>query len=118
MLSVAEELFDRLAQTYGERSDVELPDPTKRQFGSAALKVNGSIFAMKMDDRWVLKLPAERVAALIADGSGEPFGAGKGKPMREWVSVPPDSDSEALTEEAYAFVRASKRSGTSRRPSG
>ena len=105
-------------ETYGSRPDVELPDPTKRQFGSAALKVKGSIFAMMMDDRLVLKLPADRVAALIADGPGEPFGAGKGKPMREWVSLAPDPESERLAEEAYTFVKASKPSGKSRRRLG
>ena len=83
--------FDQLVERYADRADVESPQPGGRKFGSAALKVNGSIFAMIMDDRLVLKLPADRVAALIAEGSGEPFGTGKGRPMREWVRLPTES---------------------------
>ena len=109
--------FDRLVERYGDRPDVQRPEPDGRHFGSAALKANGSIFAMTMDGRLVLKLPAERVAALIDDGPGEPFGAGKGRPMREWVSVPYDADADGLADEAYEFVRTAKPSAKSRRRS-
>lgn len=107
--------FERLVERYAERPDVESPDPQGHTFGSAALKVNGSIFAMSMDDRLVVKLPADRVAALIADGPGEPFGTGKGRPMREWVSLPDDAESEQLADEAYEFVRNLKPSAKSTR---
>lgn len=96
--------FERLVERYVTRPGVQPPEPGGRRFGSSALKVNGSIFAMTMDDRIVLKLPADRVAALIADGSGEPFGAGKGRPMREWVSLTDPADADLLAEEAYEFV--------------
>ncbi|MCW2672884.1 MAG: hypothetical protein JWP14_1473 [Frankiales bacterium] len=74
-----------------------------RAFGSDALKVAGSIFAMDRDGL-VLKLPAVRVAELIANGTGTPFDAGKGKPLKEWVRVADPAYWEGLAEEAYHFV--------------
>lgn len=52
----------------------------------------------------VVKLPKSRVDALIADGTGGPYDAGKGSPMKEWLAVSPDADWSALAREALAFV--------------
>jgi TfoX/Sxy family transcriptional regulator of competence genes len=72
-------------------------------FGSnPGLRVGGKIFAMEVDGRLVVKLPAERVAALTATGA-EPFVIGK-RMMREWLSVEPRDDWSALAREAYEFV--------------
>ena len=38
-------------------------------------------------DALVVKLPRERVAQLIADGTGEPF-APNGRVFREWATIP------------------------------
>ncbi len=101
-------LVDRLA----DRPGVTPPDPAgRRAFGASALKVDGSIFAMLQDGRLVVKLPARRVAALIADGDGAAFDAGKGRPMKEWVAVV-DGDGDrwqALAEEALGFVGGRSR---------
>ena len=53
----------------------------------------------------IVKLPGERVADLIADGTGEPF-APNGRAFREWVTIPePDAAVwEQLLEEARAFA--------------
>lgn len=61
-----------------------------------------------MSDRLVVKLPARRVAALVADGTGGPFTASRGTAMREWVTVLDDDARtwSALAREALAFVRA------------
>jgi hypothetical protein len=82
----------------------------RRGFGSDALQVDGRIFAMVTGGRLVLKLPAPRVAALVAASDGLPFDAGKGRPMKEWVAL---ADDEAvawreLALEALAFVRGRK----------
>jgi TfoX/Sxy family transcriptional regulator of competence genes len=76
-------------------------------FGSnPGLRVGGKIFAMEVDGRLVVKLPAERVAALTEAGGAEPFVIGK-RTMREWVAVEPGAhDWPALAREALAFVRA------------
>jgi hypothetical protein len=77
----------------------------RRGFGSDALTVNGRIVAMVSRGQLVLKLPADRVSALIQTGDGLPFDGGKGRPMREWVVLTPTSSHDwlALAEEACSF---------------
>ncbi|MGH3277014.1 MAG: hypothetical protein ACRDNZ_22140 [Streptosporangiaceae bacterium] len=65
------------------------PPAGGRGFGRSALRFRSKIFAMLAGGRLVLKLPEERVSALVAAGEGVPFDAGKGKPMREWLSLEP-----------------------------
>ncbi len=90
---------------------VTAPGPRGSGFGSSALKVNGSIFAMLMGDALVVKLPSDRVAACIADGTGRPFGAGKGKPMKQWLTVVGSEPKTwlNLTHEALEFVRSNRQ---------
>ncbi len=92
-----------------------MPDRTgKRTFGSSALKINGSIFAMLSEGALVVKLPGERVAELIDTGTGEPFDGGKGRPMKEWLAVSA-LDSQvwsSLAREACGFVSSRKRRPT------
>jgi len=84
---------------------VEIPDGSRRGFGSKALRVNGQIFAMESMGRLVLKLPAERVRGLLASGDGQPFTAGKAKWLKQWVSLPPNyAQAETIAREAYEFV--------------
>ena len=102
-----EERFERLAEALAGRPGVTLPGMDgARGFGSSALKAGGSIFAMLTRGRLVVKLPRARVAGLIASGAGEPFDAGKGRPMKEWVTVAGADGATwlALAEEALAFV--------------
>ena len=57
---------------------------------------------------FVVKLPRQRVDALVADGQGRPFEPGPGRVMTEWLELHAASDQDwtALAEEALAFVGA------------
>ena len=98
------EAFERLVATFADRDSVSVG--AGRGFGGGTLQVDGRIFAMSSDAGLVLKLPRTRVAGLIAGGDGQPFDAGKGRPLKEWVVIPWDPADVAvdLTEEALAFV--------------
>jgi hypothetical protein len=101
----AEALFDRLVRGFADDTAVEPPKPGGA-FGASALKVGGKIFAMVSQGSLVVKLPAGRVQELIAAGKGEPFDAGKGRPMKEWVSIDPARSRTwtPLAREARDFV--------------
>jgi hypothetical protein len=76
-------------------------------FGSRALRLDGKIFAMlSSKGRFVVKLPRERVAQLIELGKGEYFDTGRGRVMKEWLTVreAPRSWAE-LAREAYRFAK-------------
>jgi TfoX N-terminal domain len=101
----AEELFDGVVRGFAGDPEVEPPKPGGA-FGASALKVGGKIFAMVSQGRLVVKLPAARVQELIAAGDGEPFDAGKGRPMKEWVQIDPAHGRTwaQLAGEARSFV--------------
>lgn len=102
--STAERRFATLVKALAGRPGVTLGSG-KRGFGSDALQVNGRIFAMVTRGQLVLKLPPERVAMLVASGRGQPFDAGKGRPMQEWVVLASHNRQwRSLAEEARAFV--------------
>lgn len=81
-------------------------DGPKRAFGATSLKTNGKIFAMLVKGRLVVKLPADRVEALVADGTGERFDPGHGRIQREWLAVQGDSAPQwlRLATESETFV--------------
>ncbi len=79
-------------------------------FGRSALRWENKIFAMLVRGRLVLKLPADRVDALVRGGDGVRFDANKGTPMKEWFSLDPDSGLGwlPLAQEALEFARAAR----------
>ena len=77
-----------------------------RKFGSNGLKVNGKLFALFTQGTLVVKLPKERVTALIAAKAGKAFDPGHGRLMKEWVALTsPKASWIDLAKEAYRFVR-------------
>jgi hypothetical protein len=96
--------FDALVTELSDRPGVA-PPTGSRAFGGSGMKVDGSVFAMvDVWERFVVKLPAERVAALVAEGAGRRFDNGKGRVMRQWLVVDDATRERELTEEALAFV--------------
>ena len=99
----AQELFDEAAAEHLSRPDVGLG----RMLRSDGLKVNGKVFALLVDDRLVVKVPAKQASALVAAGEAEAFRSGGGRTMREWVSVAPDREAwRRLMADAIAYVES------------
>lgn len=73
-------------------------------FGHVAAKLGKKVFAWDFDGELVVKLGAERVDQLVADGLGTRFDPMGGRPMKAWLQVGEDADWYALTDEAKAFV--------------
>lgn len=102
-----DERFAALAGTFTDAPGVSAPGESERHgFGSSALRIDGSIFAMLTMGRLVVKLPRDRVKTLIGSGAGSPFTAGKDTPMAEWLTVAEDNDEawSAVAREALSFV--------------
>ena len=101
--SAAQELFDAAVARF-------LDDPrvtVGSGFGSSpGRRVDGRIFALLVRGDLVVKLPRQRVDALVGSGVARWFDAGKARPMREWASIDMiHGDSwPALVGEAYEFV--------------
>ena len=81
-------------------------------FGSSALKVGGSIFAMLSSrGQFVVKLPRGRVDDLVATGDGVRYDPGHGRLMKEWLALEPGSSQDwvRLASEALEFVGSRSR---------
>jgi hypothetical protein len=99
----ADAAFATLADRFAAEPDVE----PGTGFGSApGLRAGGKVFVMLPHGELVVKLPAERCAAMVDAGAGRLFVVGR-RTMREWVvvgGVDPEAWA-ALADEALAYVR-------------
>ena len=99
----AEQLWEPIARTQLAKRCVT----SGTGFGAnEGLRISGKIFAMLVRGELVVKLPKERVDELVDVGAARRFDAGKGRPMKEWASVPVSASRrwKGLVEEAKTFV--------------
>jgi hypothetical protein len=104
---------------YDDLTDDLLYDPAvgrSTMMGYPCVRRAGRFFASfdPRADALVVKLPRQRVAQLVDDGTGEPF-APNGRVFREWVTiVEPDPDLwEGLLAEAREFAAPGPRAPAS-----
>jgi hypothetical protein len=114
---VGEEAEERYEDLVGELLGIPEVTPPRGGggFGRSALRFQDKIFAMFVRGRLVLKLPAARVDELVASGDGIRFDANKGTPMKEWLSLEPESGLPwlPLAREALDFAQAARATGKS-----
>jgi hypothetical protein len=76
-------------------------------FGSEAVRVGRKVFAfVGREGQLIVKLPAPKVAELLAAGEAEPVHVGR-NPTREWAGIPYPTDHTQwsdLLAEAHTFV--------------
>jgi hypothetical protein len=73
---------------------------------SEGLRISKKIYAMLVNGELVVKLPKDRVDELVDAGAGRRFEPGRGRIMKEWLSVPASGSRrwKGLVAEAKAFV--------------
>lgn len=96
--------FLALVEVFTERPGVT----RARMMGCEGLRIAGKYFAYEWRGELVVKLPKDRVESYVSAGHGKPFDPGMGRPMKEWLTVPPGhADWRNLAEQAFDFVAAS-----------
>lgn len=103
----AEKAFESLV----ERLRKDRRVGTAKMFGAVGLKVGDKYFAMLYKGRLVVKLPKERVEALVKAKDGVYFDPGHGRLMKEWVAMQPEAESRwlRLAEAARDFVESTAK---------
>ncbi len=101
-LSHGEELFTQLASFYATPK-TEYPVERAMLFGFDCLRINGKVFAKLHNGHLVMKLPTNRIAALVDSGQVSCYEL-RGRLMKEWAVISTSKDIIALAEEARVFT--------------
>jgi len=98
----AESDFDRLTAGFIRRPEVS----RGRMFGWSGLKAGRRFFALTIEDRLIVKLPAAEVEALVNEGTATQFDPGWGRVKKLWADVGPEQTSvwTELVERAYQNI--------------
>ena len=109
---------DAARELYDELTDDLLYDPAIGRgtiMGHPCIRLAGQFVTCleRNGTGLILKLPARRVTALIAEGTGVPFTANRA-PMREWVTIPTADRTvwQSLLAEAVTFARTNLKEQT------
>lgn len=98
---MSEDAFWDIAEPFLARDGID----EGTMFGFRCIRSGGQFVAMPGNTfgGMVVKVPAERVSALVSSGAGSPV-APAGRTFKEWVAVDDESQWEALIEESITFV--------------
>ncbi len=97
-LSHGEKLFTKLVSFYAV-PHTEYPVERAMLFGFDCLRINGKVF----NGHLVMKLPANRITALVDSGQASSYEF-RGRLMKEWGVVLTSKSIIALAEEARVFT--------------
>jgi hypothetical protein len=113
--TAADPRFDAVVASFTGKAGVTLMGSKSGALRS--LMLNGKAFSMSTHGRFVLKLDEARAAALVANGTGIPFGHGAGRPMGGWIEITtPRANWAALTAEAHGLALAAHASKPKAKP--
>ncbi|MFA6177135.1 MAG: hypothetical protein WC765_11215 [Phycisphaerae bacterium] len=101
-LSHGEKLFTKLVSFYATQR-TEYPVERATLFGFDCLRINGKVFAKLHDGHLVMKLPANRITALVESGEIGAYGL-RGRLVKAWGVISTSKDIVALAEEARVFA--------------
>jgi hypothetical protein len=100
-----------LLERFGAVLDrVATPSTTRRKmFGYPAAFVGGNLATGLFRDGWFVRLPPDRLSAVLASGEASPFEPMAGRPMKGYAMLPPeivadDSAIDAWVGRALAFT--------------
>ena len=99
--------FEKLAKSLDVGPVTKPADPIRPQRMNAnAFCIRNKVFAMRVGDDLVLKLPPNRVAELVQAKVAASNVVG-GHLMKEWANLPPETEKKwlALAKESLNYVR-------------